>query len=499
MPAKLLVIGLDSADRDLLEQWIACGDLPVLRTLAARSARAAIKGLPGFGDDAVWPSLYTGVSPARHGRYFYVQVWPGSYVPRGFKDSDLQREPFWNVLSRAGRRVAIVDVPKSPVSTDLNGIQVVDWLAHGHDHAQVCTWPPSLAADLTTRFGAVPPSLCEAPELTFSDYQILVEQLLATVNMKAAASCDYLDHGNWDLFLTVFKESHCVGHRCWHVHDPTHPKHDRGLADTLGDPVKRIYQAIDSAIGRLLERITSETTVIVLTQIGMGPKYTAQGVLDAVLLRLETGLRGRCVARAKSAWKKLPLAFRRGAAPHLWSAGAPLRAFEHRHRKCFTVENNDFAGAIRVNVAGREPDGRVRPGREFDAYCAGLTRDLLDLVNVDTGAPVVQEVCRPANLYRGEYIDRLPDLLAIWNCNTPIAGVRSPTVGTIMASSEDPRSGNHLPHGVLYACGPGIGAGHCAPEVSVMDIAPTLAAVLGTELPDVDGSPIAALLGGARP
>src|SRR4030095_8625233 len=78
----------------------------------------------------------------------------------------------------------------------------------------------------------------------------------------------------------------CVGHQCWHFHDPAHPRHDSHAAAVVGDPVRDVYVAIDAALGRVLDAIDEQTTVILYTGHGMGPKYDAQFFLDDILLRL---------------------------------------------------------------------------------------------------------------------------------------------------------------------------------------------------------------------
>ena len=87
---------------------------------------------------------------------FFNQIWPGSYNLIRFKDSHLKDEPFWVGLSRANKKVAILDIPKCTLSKDLNGIQLVDWMVHGPEHRQVCNWPPSMASDVLAKFGEGP-------------------------------------------------------------------------------------------------------------------------------------------------------------------------------------------------------------------------------------------------------------------------------------------------------------------------------------------------------
>ncbi|MGH3054632.1 MAG: hypothetical protein ACRDL7_06595, partial [Gaiellaceae bacterium] len=104
----------------------------------------------GLGDDAVWSSFATALSPGRHGRYFHRQLRPGSYSVSDFREA--RGELFWEVVSRAGRKVAILDVPKCRLSQPLNGLQVSDWRVHGRDHV-TASYPPEVAPDLLRRFG----------------------------------------------------------------------------------------------------------------------------------------------------------------------------------------------------------------------------------------------------------------------------------------------------------------------------------------------------------
>ena len=499
-PAKVLAIGMDSAHKDLLLQWSESGDLPTLQFLRRRGVCGVMTSPPGLGDDATWASLYTGVSPARHGRYFYSQVWPGTYKATKFRDLDLKHEPFWDTISCANKRVVIIDVPKSPLSKDLNGIQLADWLVHGRDHGSACSWPPRLALEVTEQFG-LPTSLCEMTELGKADYKAFLDLQLSSVEMKAELSGQYLDQGGWDLFMTVFKESHCIGHLFWHLLDPAHPQHDARLALSLGNPIKKVYTAIDAAICRLLERVGPETTVIIFSDLGMGPNYTGTALMEDVLLRLgnhkPTSDRAS-TSLLKSIREKIPANIREQVKSRLGHASRVWRDLEYRNRKCFTVGHNEISGAIRINLVGRERYGRIHRGTEYDAYCEYLISNFLELINLDTGEPLVQEVLRTAYLYPGDYLDNLPDLLVVWNRNAPISCAGSVKVGEIRSTYPGYWSGNHVPDGIFFASGPGIEPEELTPPVSVMDMAPTIAALLEIRLPDVDGVPIAAICGKER-
>ena len=53
---------------------------------------------------------------------------------------------------------------------------------------------------------------------------------------------------------------------------------------------------------------------------------------------------------------------------------------------CFDIPNGEVYGGIRVNLVGREPQGKIKPGVEYDAFCDALTRDLCALAIGADGA-----------------------------------------------------------------------------------------------------------------
>jgi predicted AlkP superfamily phosphohydrolase/phosphomutase len=492
-PAKTIVIGLDAADRNLVWKWCDSGDLPVLRSLREKGAHGKLISPPGLGDDAAWASFYTAVSPGRHGRYFWQCIEPGSYQPRKFRDDHLKHEPFWNVLSRAGRKTAIIDVPKCPVASDLNGIHLADWQVHGRDHP-TRSWPRSAAAAILARFGDDMTDrtnaewLCRLESLSEDEHETFLAHLLHSIDTKRKMAAEFLEQGNWDLFLLVFKESHCVGHQSWHLLDESHPAHSARLALRLGNPIKRVYQALDTAVGQLLASAGPDTHVIVFSDLGMGPNHTGEYLLDRVLQRIE---RSR-----SSVWQRAALAGKQaGHKARARLFGNADSSLSRSARRAFQVEHNEISGAIRINLEGREPAGRVRRGEAYEEFCRSLTRELLDLVNPDNGEPVVESVLRTGEIYRGDHLDRLPDLFVVWSRTAPISAVASPTIGKIRCKDPSYRTGNHVPDGFYVGCGPRAAIGEQKDSASIMDVAPTIAKLLETSLPGTDGKPIAAVCG----
>ncbi len=156
----------------------------------------------------------------------------------------------------------------------------------------------------------------------------------------------------------------------------------------------------------------------------------------------------------------------------------------------FAVLTNDNCGGIRVNLKGREANGRIQAGKPYERLIARITADLAAIVNEETGEPVVRDVLRTDRLFDGPCRDDLPDLNVAWNQNAPIRKISSPKIDRIEREFGGRRTGDHREQGFFWGRGPGIEPGPLHVTPSIMDIGPTLAALLGVPLSDVDGNPI---------
>lgn len=485
---KVLLVGFDAAEYQLVEQWMREGDLPNLQLLRDRGAHGRLQSPAAMGDDAAWASFYTAVSPARHGRYFYHSILPNSYRLPFWSDSHLCAVPFWDTLSRRGKRIAVIDVPKSPLSTSINGLQVADWRVHGRDHLP-CSHPPELVREVLARFGddmtdrlGTEHTLCGHGYRQNYDYPAFVGKLLRGIDDKLELARDLLGREPWDLFMVVFKESHCAGHKLWHLHDAAHYAHPpEGCGEEMG-AMKRVYQALDAALGKLLLQAGPQTNVIVFSDLGMAGNFTAGHLLGRILLRLEwaqSNWPGRC----RLAWNRFKLALGTRL------LGKDGTNFERSRRRYFDVIHGEQAGAVRFNVIGRDPKGLIAPGAQLQAQIEWLSTALMELEDPASGRKLVTDIVRTEHAFAGDHHDRLPDLLVVWDRSAPIFAARSSRIGTVRAPDPELRTGGHVSDGWFVAAGPCMSAWDTG-TVSLMDLAPSVAQMLGEPLTDVEGRPI---------
>jgi len=118
-----------------------------------------------------------------------------------------------------------------------------------------------------------------------------------------------------------------------------------------------------------------------------------------------------------------------------------------------------------------------------------LIEDLRFLRNPKSGERVVKDVLKKEDIFKGKYLDLLPDLII-----SPEEGydfVPEPFNGTMRDLWDFSRkrwSGTHRKDGILLVNGPGIKKGERIDSATIYDVAPTILHILGFPIPkDVDG------------
>ncbi|MEX2201170.1 MAG: alkaline phosphatase family protein [Dongiaceae bacterium] len=490
--SRVLFIGVDAADRDLVAAWAEAGHLPTFRRLRESGVTADVEVPAAFYVGAVWPSFHTAWSAARHGRYCFKQYRPGSYRAERVDPDIIPARSFWQYLDDAGRKAIVIDVPKSSLAPMRHGIHIVDWGTHDPERAGFVTSPASLAEEILARFGAEPVGNCDRVVRTVGGYRRFARELKRRIDGKLAMTRHFMQSQDWDMLAVSFGESHCIGHQCWHLHDDGHERHPPGIARNVGDPVLDIYRMLDSAVASLIDAAGDDCHVFVLCSHGMGRHYDGGHLMKEALLRINRKMPfGRSRAEQHAAYAET------GADPaagvELFVDGLPRPAMT----LSFVVPNNDAYLGIRINVVDRELFGRVRPGEEYERYRAALMDALRALTIGEGGPPAFASVQAIEDLYPQRTAgDALPDLVAAWSRAAPYRALASPTIGLIEGEYRGVRSGDHRAGGRLYMTGPAIAAAKL-PPVRTEDIAPTICHLLGVELPDVDGRPIRLVQRGA--
>lgn len=505
-PASTIVIGFDSADFDLIRGWAEDGALPNFRRLFETTHWGRVINPFGLEAGSVWPTFATGVMPDYHGQYEgWTKFDTDTYKRRQLRPDEVPVEPFWRTLSRNGKRVTIIDFPYAFLETDLNGIQVADWLYHVKtlDNG-LSTIPPELAEEIKSRFGSElfpSDSLCPANECDVSQAATVADfrdRLIKGIRWKTTFATELLRAQRDDLFLAVFTEAHDAGHKLWHVHDPTHELHNPQVAQQVGNPIKAVYIALDDALGKLLEAADPRAAVFIYCSHGIGPERTASNFLTDILEAVEAAYVGPppepALDRIRRMYRALVPKMLRDRIHTTTRAQRTIQAIEHSRitsRLFFELTPNHATGGVRFNVKGRERYGRISPSHELQELRERLIKDLRTITNADSGFPLIDTITVTDDVYTGPMRPSLPDLLLEWNKRGPIVRVHSPLFGTLVNPRGRPRTGDHVhKKGVFFAKGAGLANGMRAQEVRTVDFAPTFAALLNCDTRPYQGVPL---------
>jgi predicted AlkP superfamily phosphohydrolase/phosphomutase len=415
MLRRLITLGLDGIDFPLLKEWAADGRLPVLRGLLEES-RTLLLGAPNRPlPGSIWTDIATGVSAAVHGFIHEEQLRVGSYQIDPVNASRVSAPPYYKTLSDAGVRCAVVDFPVDYPLDDFNGIQVIDW-ATEFKLWRFETRPASFTARLA-KYGEHPFTRYPGTRTSLDDMVALERKLMRGIEIKRQFAIDLIHQREHEYVFVNFCEIHKAGHFFWRFHDRNHPEFTDAVPE-LVHALRETYETLDRALGSVLQQLGDDDDLIVVTDRGMYSDHRADHLVDGVLSKLEWLVpRGRAPADAATqvpaagtpllsslavrkalgfvARRVLPDSVREALLPfHRAMTGGPP-PLDWTKTRVFRLPNvgNSY---LRVNLAGREPNGTVASGAEYDALLSEVAAKFRALINPATGEHVVEDISFPA-------------------------------------------------------------------------------------------------------
>ncbi len=502
MPQKrLLVLGFDAMDIELVRRWASAGYLPTFRRLLESAAWTDYCHPPEMTSGSVFPSINTGLGPLRHDGQEYLRLRDGSYRIRLGSAADIKGDPFWKWFVQSGRRVVLADVPFSIPKPEYGGKQIWGWGLHDLWPWKKTSVPTRLLPALSAQFGAHPVPYCYDYSTDSDSLLRFRSGLITGVERRTAMLKSLILQSDWDLFYGVYSEPHCAGHLMWHLEDETHPRHSREQLTTVGHAFRDIYVAIDHALGELLACSGTDTMCVAFFSQGMGPNYHAVHLFPEIVERFnrrwagESLLPDKATAPVKGSgldrlWKasvhRIPTAWRQRARGHLPMS---LRSWLYRRRieqprrwsRMLTFPMPaDGLSALRVNLVGRDPRGRIHSGEECARLLDEFTAELFQLTNAETGEPVVARSFRADQQVDPVTMGTGPDLIVWWSKSAPIRTLHSRTLGTIAGECLEMRTGEHVMRGMLLISHARAKPGrHSIEGMSAMDIPATLCDLVG--------------------
>jgi predicted AlkP superfamily phosphohydrolase/phosphomutase len=515
----LLILGLDGATLDLVEPWIAEGRLPHLARLRRGGAWGRLAATVPAATFPSWTSFMTGVNPGRHGVLDFTRRERGEYRVR-FANATYRKVPtIWRLLSDAGRRVSVLGLPGTYPPEAINGCMVSGFDTPVTTRADASFVHPPAFADEVAAAGGFPFADFQEFDIRPGWHAEACRRLCDGIARKVELARRLLRREPWDCLMLLFGESDTAAHHFWALHDAGSPRHDAAQAAALGNPLRRVYMALDDAVGELVASVP-EATVLVVSDHGFGGAGTTgvrlnrwlaqQGLLRfaprAATARWAGQLRAAAVRLIPEAWQAPCFRLAGGALASRLESGVRFGGIDWAGTRAFSEELNYFP-AIWLNVQGRDRCGTV-PMREYVGLCEALRAALLAWRDPHTGAAVVERVWQRDELYHGPCVAVAPDLVlelatpgGYSYVGIPSYGAEGPAVEaldpTALGGKLAGMSGSHRRDGLFMLRGGRVQPGR-VDGAHIADMAPTVLALCGVAAPaDWDGRALAALREGA--
>jgi predicted AlkP superfamily phosphohydrolase/phosphomutase len=474
---RYLVLGLDGGTFDLLDPLMAAGELPFLKSLVQRGARATLRSVYPAKTIPAWYSFATGQDPGELGIFGFTE--PGD-APGHSKliQSFRPQEAFWDRLSRLGRKVGVLNFPiASPYP--LHGFVLPGMLAE-----RPSTYPAGLRAEVESAIGAPYPA--ELPPFHAATRDAWVAQATEAVTQRARAAATLAERHRPDFLFALFRETDRIEHQHW-----------ADLARPVGEipaDLRAFWRAVDQGCHDVDAAFRSgggAPVTLVISDHGHGAVHsdflTNRWLAEEKLLvfrRAHAADRRRRLSRLILKVQRLPLGARvsRRLAEvlregHFAEFAALLgggASFEELAGEVDWKRTVAFSYPVPEGIYLNPFNPSLTPERR-----AGVLAEIRSKLERYPEARI--EVLPPEDIYRGRNLGRAPALLI------RIDGMT--TEPRMDLSYHDPLirdrpeffygSGCHRMDGILIAAGDGIRPGARPGRLSLLDVGPTVLEGMG--------------------
>ncbi|MFC1962405.1 alkaline phosphatase family protein [Chloroflexota bacterium] len=471
---KIIVIGLDGANFELIQPWIEAGKLPTLKKLIDSGCSANQQSCLPPVTAPNWKCYSTGKNPGKLGIFWWENIdlrnkrvlFPISRVNKS--------KEIWDFIGENGGKVGVINMPLTYPPKKVKGFVIAGGsFAQEHEF----TYPRELENTLRKEFDykVFPKDLY----LIKREPERVVKEVLRVIESRFKVARKLLTEYDLDFLHVTTFFINTLHHNFWN---------DRY--------VEEAWQLIDKNIGCLLEGFEDTHDVFLISDHGSNKIdqvfYINNWLAKEGYLRLSSSIRLPRLLYAlginqQSATRMLSRLHLRALAKVL-----PSRIKDSLPSEAGTIDQSRKTDKIvwdmtKAVASGQGPVYINLKGKEKENTKEELLSKLENLQNPKTGKNIARKVYRKEEIYSGKYLAEAPDLIIDQNPGTHIRGGIG--IGKINVF-EEPHGwkAENKREGIFIACGPNIQKIQGLDKVSILDLAPTILHLMNIPVPkDMDG------------
>ncbi len=286
-----MVLGIDGADPHTIDLLVSEGKLPHFAKMRKEGAYAPLLSAKPLLSPVIWTTIATGKTPDQHRIGHFVAVNPvtGEQIPVTSRMRKVKA--LWNILSEAGRKVDVVGWWATWPPETVNGSIVSDHVAYhflfpeGFDRnapKTANTYPPELEQEIAplvrrpqdvsyeevSRFLHISPEEFNRP-FRFEDPVGHFKWAYATAESYSAIGLDLWKKERPDVLMVYIEGVDSVSHLFGHLFRAESLSGELAAQQKkYGDAVEQMYVEADRIVGRYMDAMDDDTTLIVISDHG---------------------------------------------------------------------------------------------------------------------------------------------------------------------------------------------------------------------------------------
>ncbi len=123
---KVLLIGWDAADWEMIDPLIEGKQMPALARLIGGGVRGNLATLQPVLSPMLWTSIATGKRADKHGICGFTEPLPDATGIGPVRSTSRKCKALWNIFSQAGRRTNLIGWFASHPTEPINGVILTD-------------------------------------------------------------------------------------------------------------------------------------------------------------------------------------------------------------------------------------------------------------------------------------------------------------------------------------------------------------------------------------